>query len=217
MNMKQVYLPLIILFSPVLFFFTARLVKALFHFPMPPIMADLIDNPLRRRIQPPEQMPSRHGIHEGMRVLEVGPGNGRYGVETARQVGSGGMLVAVDIQFDMLAKTRLKAKDEGIANLHTALVDVHNLPFKNGSFNAIYMIAVIGEIPQPVEAINEFHRVLQPGGTLAFSELLPDPDFPLPKTLIRHAEGAGFHIKNRMGSWLTYTLVFEKKENISTS
>ena len=213
--MRQIYLPLFLLVFPVLFFFAARLIKALSPIPMPPIMADLIDNPLRRRIQPPEQMPSRHGIHEGMRVLEVGPGNGRYSAETARQVGEGGFLVAVDIQYAMLAKTRQKAKDEGIANLHTALVDVHNLPFKNGSFNAIYMIAVIGEIPQPVEAIDEFHRVLPPGGSLAFSELLPDPDFPLPKTLIRLSDGAGFRLRNRRGSWLTYTLVFEKDENIS--
>ena len=33
-------------------------------------------------------MPLRHGIEPGMTVLEVGPGNGRCTLETARRVGS---------------------------------------------------------------------------------------------------------------------------------
>ena len=40
------------------------------------------------------------------------------------------------------------------------------------------MITVIGEIPVPERALREFYRVLNPGGTLAFSEVLMDPDYP---------------------------------------
>ena len=52
-----------------------------------------------------------------------------------------------------------------------------------GAFDAVYMIAVIGEIPEPERAMHEFHRVLSPSGTLVFSELLLDPDYPLASTL----------------------------------
>ncbi len=215
--MKLVYIALFILFLPLLFFLVARLVRAFFDFPMPAFLADLIDNPLRRRIQPPVEMPLRHGIREGMRVLEVGPGNGRYSVETARQIGCGGMLAVVDIEHAMLKKTMRRAKDEEVINLVPALASVHCLPFTNNALDATYMIAVIGEIPQLEKAMGEFWRVLSTGGMLAFSELLPDPDFMLPKTLIHLARGAGFHLKNRVAGWLTYTLLFQKDGKFSSA
>ena len=40
-----------------------RLIRHFYKFPMPEFLANLIDNPLRRRIQPPGEMPVRHGIH----------------------------------------------------------------------------------------------------------------------------------------------------------
>ena len=60
-----------------------RIVRAFYKFPMPQWMANLIDNPLRRKIQPPEETAIRHGIMPGMRVLEVGPGNGTYTLASA--------------------------------------------------------------------------------------------------------------------------------------
>jgi ubiquinone/menaquinone biosynthesis C-methylase UbiE len=72
------------------------------------------------------------------------------------------------------------------------------------------MITVIGEIPEPVRAMREIHRVLKPSGTLAFSELLMDPDYPLERTLVRQAAQAGFRLKRKVGNFFAYTLVFEK-------
>jgi ubiquinone/menaquinone biosynthesis C-methylase UbiE len=65
---------------------------------MPEFLANLIDNPLRRMIQPPTEMPVRHAIDPGMTVLEVGPGNGRYTLETAWRVGMAGKVITVDIE-----------------------------------------------------------------------------------------------------------------------
>ena len=74
------------------------------------------------------------------------------------------------------------------------------------------MIAVISEIPEPERAMREFYRVLSPSGTLAFSELLFDPDYPLAKTLIRLASYADFRLKNKLGNFFSYTVVFEKQQ-----
>jgi ubiquinone/menaquinone biosynthesis C-methylase UbiE len=208
MSAYQVVLWVILI--PIIGYMIMRLVKSYINTPMPAFMADLIDNPLRRKIQPPAEMPSRLGLKPGMRVLEVGPGNGRYTVEAARHLGSSGKVIAVDIEPAMLRRVRRRAQSEPIDNLHTSLVDVHALPFNDTEFDAVYMICVFGEIPNPQPALLEFHRVLAPHGTLAFSELLPDPDFPSPRKLIQMAEQVGFHQKNRAGNWLTYTLVFEK-------
>jgi ubiquinone/menaquinone biosynthesis C-methylase UbiE len=72
------------------------------------------------------------------------------------------------------------------------------------------MIAVIGEIPEPEKAIKEFYRVLPPSGTLAFSELLLDPDYPRAKTLICKTAAARFRLKNKVGNAFHYTLIFGK-------
>ena len=207
-----------LVFGPLVFFVgliaIVRLIRYFYKFPMPQFLANLIDNPLRRRIQPPSEMPIRHGIMPGMTVLEVGPGNGRYTIETARRVGDAGKVVSIDIEPKMIERVRQRAQAEGITNLETQMADVYNLPFEDGIFDAIYMITVISEIPEPQRAMREFYRVLAPSGTLAFSELLTDPDYPLAHTLIRKATAANFHLKRNLGNLFAYTLVFEKQQNI---
>jgi ubiquinone/menaquinone biosynthesis C-methylase UbiE len=186
-----------------------RVIRYFFKFPIPEFLAGAIDNPLRRRIQPPDEMPLRHGIEAGMRVLEVGPGNGRYTLATARRVGDQGKVVTVDIEPKMIDRVRARAEAEGVANVDARVADVYDLPFDEGSFDAAYMIVVIGEIPDPDRAIREFYRVLRPGGTLAFSELLMDPDYPRASTLMHKASAAGFTLREKVGGFFCYTLLFE--------
>ena len=190
-----------------------RIIRHFHKFPMPEFLANLIDNPLRRRIQPPGEMPVRHGVGPGMTVLEVGPGNGRYSLEIARRVGEAGKVVTVDIEPKMIERAARRARAENIFNLEAKVADVYDLPFRDGTFDAICMIAVIGEIPEPERALREFHRVLTPSGTLAFSEVLLDPDYPLARTLVRQAGRADFRLKKKLGSFFAYTLVFEKQRN----
>jgi len=58
--------------------------------------------------------------------------------------------------------------------------------------------------------MKEFYRVLSPSGTLVFSELLFDPDYPRAQTLIRQANAAHFQLKHMIGNVFYYTLIFEK-------
>ncbi len=192
-----------------------RVIRHFHKFPMPQFLANLIDNPFRRRIQPPAEMPTRHGIMPGMVVLEVGPGNGRYTMESARRVGSRGKVVTIDIEPKMIERVQQRALAEGVANLEARVADVYSLPFEDGSFDAVYLITVIGEIPEPDRAMREFFRVLSPSGTLAFSEFLTDPDYPLAQTLVRKAEMANFRLKKKVGGFFAYTLVFEKQPQIA--
>jgi ubiquinone/menaquinone biosynthesis C-methylase UbiE len=189
-----------------------RIVRTIYKFPIPPFLANAIDNPLRRRLQPPDETPARHGIEPGMRVLEVGPGNGTYTLATARWVGAAGEVVTIDIELTLIERVRRRAEAEGVANLEARVADVFDLPFDDASFDAIYMLAVIGEIPTPERAMAEFYRVLRPRGTLAFGELLMDPDYPLPRTLTRWASSAGFRLRQKVGNLFYYTLLFEKPE-----
>ena len=187
-----------------------RIVRHFYKFPIPEFLADLIDNPLRRRFQPPYETAVRHGLEPGMSVLEVGPGNGTYTLGAAQRIGADGRLVTVDIEPRMIERVRQRVAAAGVVNVEAKVADVCDLPFDDGTFDVVTMIAVIGEIPEPVRALQEFHRVLAPAGTLVFSELLVDPDYPLASTLMRWAASAGFRLKAKLGGLFYYTLIFEK-------
>jgi ubiquinone/menaquinone biosynthesis C-methylase UbiE len=204
-----------LLFLPVILHTLVRFIRHFHKFPMPEVLANVIDNPLRRKIQPPAEMPIRHGIEPGMTVLEVGPGNGRYTIETARRVGRKGKVITIDIEPKMIERVQKRAQAEGITNLEAKVANVYDLPFGDSMFDAIYMITVISEIPEPKRAMKEFYRVLSPSGILAFSELLTDPDYPLAQSLIRKAGQANFRLKNKLGNFFSYTLVFEKQPSIA--
>ena len=187
-----------------------RIIRHFYKFPMPEFAANIIDNPLRRQIQPPDEMPFRHGIKPGMRILEVGPGNGTYTIATARALGAEGALITIDIEPKMIERVNQRILEEGIQNAEARKADVFDLSFGDSSFDLVYMIAVIGEIPSPEKALAEFHRILKPGGILAFSELLMDPDYPLASNLINLVVPRGFSVEDRLGNFFSYTLIFKK-------
>jgi ubiquinone/menaquinone biosynthesis C-methylase UbiE len=188
-----------------------RIVRHFHKFPMPEWMANLIDNPFRRKIQPPRKTALRHGIQSGMRVLEVGPGNGTYTLAAAQRIGSKGKLVTIDIESKMIERVKQKIAVEGLNNIEARVANVYDLPFDDQSFDLIYMIAVINEIPDIPRALAEFHRVLKPSGKLVFSELFMDPDYPRATTLTHKVQAANFILNQQIGNFFYYTLIFERR------
>ena len=53
-------------------------------------------------------------------------------------------------------------------------------------------------------------RVLKPGGILAVTEFLIDPDYPFISTTIRLGEEVGFVVEAAEGNWWNYTVRFRK-------
>lgn len=206
--LKSASIALLVIF--ILYQIIVRLVRHYNKFPIPAPMVELIDNPLRRRLlHPPAQMVSRHGIQPGMTVLEVGPGKGTYTLETARQLGPQGRMVAVDIEPTIIERLQTRAQASGINNLEARVADVHALPFEDASFDAITMMATLGEIPDADRALDELRRVLKPGGVLAISEFLVDPDYQPFASLTRRMEQHQFHLKQRSGNFFSYSAQFE--------
>ena len=85
-----------------------RIVRYFYKFPIPQAFVNIIDNPFRRRIQPPYETAIRHGIEPGMRVLDVGPGNGTYTLGAAECLGSEGQLIAIDIEPKIIERLQKK-------------------------------------------------------------------------------------------------------------
>ena len=209
--MKKLLFTLLALpFDFLIYHTLVRILRHYYKFPIPEFLTNVIDNPLRRRLQPPDQTAIRHGIKPGLTVLEVGPGKGNYTLASADRLGDQGRLVTIDIEPKIIQRLDVRLREEEIYNIDARVANVYDLPYDDGEFDLVYMIAVIGEIPDQIKALDEFHRVLKPGGQLVFSELLIDPDYPLAETLIRLCSGAGFRLKQKLGNFFYYTLIFKK-------
>ena len=146
----------------------------------------------------------------GQRVLEVGPGTGYYALEIARWLEPDGTLDVFDVQQEMLDHTARRARELGLANVVPACGDARALPYADGSFDAAYLAAVLGEVPDQEAALRELRRVLKPGGRLVVGEFFPDPHMILFGALCARAEAAGLRFEWRLGRRLGYFAAFRK-------
>jgi SAM-dependent methyltransferase len=99
-------------------------------------------------------------------ALEIGAGTGYFSLNLL-QLGAIGRLVATDISSGMLARLGETAGALGLA-VETRAVDAERLPFEDETFDLVFGHAVLHHLPDLGAALSEFHRVLRPGGTLAF-------------------------------------------------
>jgi ubiquinone/menaquinone biosynthesis C-methylase UbiE len=155
--------------------------------------------PLRRLVASPERILGDFGIAAGDRVLEVGPGVGYYSVQAARRVGVTGRLLCLDLQREMLFEARRRVQQADRVDADFIAASAMQLPLASGSVDHVFLVTVLGEIPDRALALAEFRRVLRPPGLLSISEQLPDPDFVTRKTLRRELSAAGFSEERTRG------------------
>ena len=140
------------------------------------------------------------GLRAGDRVLDVGCGAGATvdflnGQFQARAVG-------MDLSPSLLGEAR-----QHWPALPLIQGNGMRLPLQTARFQAVYCECVLSLLPEPVAALGEFHRVMQPGGYLVIADLYRRAANPLPKPtmaaaclqgavepaeMVRQIETAGF-------------------------
>ena len=86
------------------------------------------------------------------------------------------------------------------------------MPFEDGTFDAAYLVTVLGEIPDQAAAMRELARVLRPGGRLVVGELIGDPHYVGINSMRLRAAAAGLEFERREGGRLGYFARFAKPE-----
>jgi ubiquinone/menaquinone biosynthesis C-methylase UbiE len=104
-------------------------------------------------------------------ALDAGCGTGFLSLELA---GRGHRVTGVDFAPAMLAEARRKAAERG-ASIRFEEADAENLPFAERSFDLVISRHVLWTLPHPEAAIDEWKRVLRPGGRLAVIDGQFDP------------------------------------------
>jgi ubiquinone/menaquinone biosynthesis C-methylase UbiE len=138
----------------------------------------------------------------GERVLEVGPGTGYYSLPVARWLGPSGRLDVLDIQQEMVDHTLRRASAEGIANIVGERGDARAMPYEDSSFDAAYLVTVLGEIPDQEAALRELRRVVKPNGRIVVGELFGDPHMVTFRALRDRAEAAGLEVDQKLSGRL---------------
>jgi ubiquinone/menaquinone biosynthesis C-methylase UbiE len=103
----------------------------------------------------------------GQRVLDIAAGRGAITGPAARAVGEQGEVLAIDNAPNMLR--RLVDDNPGLPQLATRVMDANQLDLPDASFDVVTCGFTVHFLDDPERAISEAHRVLKPGGLLAFS------------------------------------------------
>ena len=99
----------------------------------------------------------------GGRVLEVGIGTGISLPQYAPNL----RIFGTDISEAMLRKAKARVSELRLNNVEgLAVMDAEKLEFSDNSFDVVMAQYVVTAVPNPEAALDEFARVLRPGGEL---------------------------------------------------
>lgn len=108
------------------------------------------------------------GVKPGSKILDLASGAGEPAMTASRLVGAEGQVTATDFSAPMLAALSERIARQGLTNLHCQLADMEQLPFADGSFDAVTCRYGLMYARDPARAVSEAARVVRPGGRVAF-------------------------------------------------
>jgi phosphatidylethanolamine/phosphatidyl-N-methylethanolamine N-methyltransferase len=99
----------------------------------------------------------------GGRILEVGVGTGLSLPDYAWT----NRVIGVDLSAPMLRKAKERVKEHRLTNIDgLAVMDAQRLAFQDASFDVVVAQYVITTVHRPEATLDEFARVLKPGGEI---------------------------------------------------
>lgn len=113
------------------------------------------------------QMLDLAGIRPGHRVLDIASGAGEPAVSAAERVGAGGSVLATDISEGIIELALEVARERGLNQVETRVMDGENLDLPDASFDAVLCRLGLMYMPHPVTALREWRRALRVGGRVA--------------------------------------------------
>src|SRR5581483_123265 len=127
-------------------------------------------------------------IRPGHRVLDLAAGAGGQTLVVARRVGSTGSVLATDTSSNILAFAAENARNAGLNNVQTRVMDAEHLELEDQTFDAGICRLGLMDLSNQAKALSGIARVLKPGGKLASMVFTPaekNAFFSLPAAIIR--------------------------------
>jgi SAM-dependent methyltransferase len=119
-----------------------------------------------------ETLVAKLGITKGLKVLDVGCGDGTTALPEARL---GADVLGVDIASNLVAAGNRRAEEEGLTNCRFQQGDVTNLhELGNQSFDLVVSIFGAMFAPRPLDVAKELVRVTRSGGRIVMGNWIPN-------------------------------------------
>lgn len=114
------------------------------------------------------------GVSPGLKVLDVGCGDGTTAIPSARR---GADVLGVDIAANLVAAGNRRAREQGLANCRFQEGDASDLrELADASFDLVVSIFGAMFAPRPFDVARELVRVTKPGGRIIMGNWIPgDP------------------------------------------
>jgi SAM-dependent methyltransferase len=135
-----------------------------------------------------ELMLDMAGVKPGSQVLDVAAGAGDQTLEAARRVGPGGFVLATDISPKILGLALENARNKGLENVRTRVLDGENLDVRTASFDAVISRVGLIYFPDQQKALLGMRKALKPGarlGAIVYSTADKNQFFSVPVSIIR--------------------------------
>jgi ubiquinone/menaquinone biosynthesis C-methylase UbiE len=132
----------------------------------------VLASPIRKLMQDPEKILSPY-VKAGMVTLDVGSAMGFFTLPMARMVGSGGRVIAVDLQEKMVDSLRRRAKRAGLEErmeFRICPADSLGIDDLAGKVDFALTFAVLHEIPDIAGTFRAVAQALRRDGCLLVAE-----------------------------------------------
>jgi ubiquinone/menaquinone biosynthesis C-methylase UbiE len=119
-----------------------------------------------------EALVKRLGITKGLKVLDLGCGDGTTALPAAKL---GAEVVGIDIARNLIEAGNKRAQEHGLTNLKFQEGDASNLEqVPDNSFDLVVSIFGAMFAPKPFDVAKEMVRVTRPGGRIVMGNWIPN-------------------------------------------
>jgi ubiquinone/menaquinone biosynthesis C-methylase UbiE len=136
--------------------------------------------PIYDRIGPPifshfgQRLVDVSEISLGANVLDVAAGRGAVLFPAAAKVGSSGHVIGIDFTAAMVRETAKEIASRKIANAEIRQMDAEQMEFNEAAFDCVTCGFALWMFAEPAPVLQEFGRVLRPGGQVGLSTWAAD-------------------------------------------
>ena len=109
------------------------------------------------------------GVRPGTAVLDLGAGTGVLAPYLREMLRTEGMLVSLDVSFEMARHAAMK---DSYATGGVLQATAMRLPVRDASMDTVVCFAAFPHFEDKLEALKEMFRVLKPGGNVVVAHLL---------------------------------------------
>ena len=174
----------------------------------------IFEDPERAQKLQIERVMDLLGIRRGTHVADIGAGSGWFTVRSARRVGHGGVVYAVEINPEYVRHIKRRAKREKLPNIQTILGKPHDPLLPGAGVDVAFLLKTYHEIGQPIAFLRRLRVSLRSGARLGIIDRdgKGDDHGISAETVIKEAAQAGFTLVAQhdfvKGDSVDYFLIF---------